>query len=88
VWAIVLGFSEIAGAIALRKVIPNEWTCILSGAVAILFGFMLTSRSDEGALALVWLIGSFAVTYGILLVAAAYRIRRHMMAPKSALLNC
>jgi uncharacterized membrane protein HdeD (DUF308 family) len=87
VWAIVVGFCEIMGAIALRKVIANESICIVSGAVAIIFGFMVASRSEEGAHALVWLIGSFAVVYGILLVAAAYRIRRHMIGAKTALLN-
>jgi uncharacterized membrane protein HdeD (DUF308 family) len=57
VWAIIVGSCEFAGAVALRKLVPNEWFCILSGAAAIIFGLMLMSRSDEGTLALVWLIG-------------------------------
>jgi uncharacterized membrane protein HdeD (DUF308 family) len=78
-WAIVLGFCEIAGAIALREVIPGEWYWILSGTVAIVFGLVLMLRSSEGALALVWLIGSFAIIFGILLIATAYRLCKHVV---------
>lgn len=76
IWAIVLGLCEIAGAIALREVTTIGWYWTLSGAAAITFGLVLLFRSGEGALALAWLIGSFAVIFGILLIAAAYRLRR------------
>jgi uncharacterized membrane protein HdeD (DUF308 family) len=78
-WAIVIGLCEISGAIGLRKLVPNEWFCILGGAVAIIFGLMLMSRSDEGTLALVWLVGGFAIVFGILQVAAAYRLRKYAL---------
>jgi uncharacterized membrane protein HdeD (DUF308 family) len=77
-WAIIVGLCEVAGAIALRKLVPNEWFCILGGGVSIIFGFALMSRSDEGTPALVWLIGGFAIIFGILQVAAAYQLRKHI----------
>src|SRR5262249_5452432 len=79
VWAIVVGLCEIAGAIALRKLVPNDWFYILSGLVAIIFGFVLISRSDEGTFTLISLIGGFTITFGILQVAAAYQLRRHIV---------
>lgn len=76
-WAIVLGFCEIAGAVALREVITIGWHWTPSGAAAVVFGLVLVFRSSEGALALDWLIGSFAIIFGILQIAAAYRLRKH-----------
>ncbi|MGE3872527.1 MAG: HdeD family acid-resistance protein [Parvibaculaceae bacterium] len=78
VWAIVLGLGEIAGGLALFKVTSHEWFFLLGGGVAIAFGGMLMARSDEGVLALVWLIGGFAIIFGVLLIAAAYRLRNHI----------
>ena len=79
VWAIVVGLCEIAGGMDLRKLVPQSWCCILSGAVAIIFGYMLMSRPDEGTLALVRLIGGFAIVFGIVQVAAAYQLRKHIV---------
>ena len=77
VWAIANGVFEIAAAIRLRKEIANEWLLILSGAVSILFGGWLIYNPGAGALALIWLIGAFAIAYGVLLVALAVRLRKH-----------
>lgn len=78
-WAIVVGLCETAGAMALRRSVPRASFCILSGGVAIFSGFLLMLRLREGALSLIWLIGGFAIVYGILQVAAAYQLRRHTM---------
>ena len=77
VWAIANGVFEIAAAIRLRKEIANEWLMILSGAVSIIFGGLMILNPGAGALAVVWLIGVFAVAYGVLLVALAFRFRKH-----------
>jgi uncharacterized membrane protein HdeD (DUF308 family) len=66
---------EIFEAIELRRVIDNEWLLILSGAVSVLFGLLLLFFPGSGALALVWLIGLFAIIFGILLLVLAWRLR-------------
>jgi uncharacterized membrane protein HdeD (DUF308 family) len=76
-WAIVVGIFEIVGAIRLRKEIDNEWMLILSGAVSVLFGVVLLMQPATGALALIWVIGSFAILFGVLSVAFALRLRQH-----------
>ena len=76
-WAIVVGIFEIIGAIRLRKEIDNEWMLILSGALSVLFGIVLVMQPATGALALAWLIGAFAVLFGILNVAFALRLHNH-----------
>ncbi|HSO46594.1 MAG TPA: HdeD family acid-resistance protein [Rhizobiaceae bacterium] len=76
-WALVRGVFEIVGAIRLRKEIDNEWMLILSGLLSVLFGAMMLVLPGAGALALVWVIASWAVAIGIMLVILAFRLRKH-----------
>ena len=71
------GIFEIVGAIRLRKEIDNEWTLILHGAITVLFGVLLMAMPGAGALAMVWVIGAYAIAGGILLVALAFRLKSH-----------
>lgn len=75
-WAIAVGVMEIVGAIRLRKEIDNEWLLILGGALSILFGVALLVRPGAGALALVWMIGIYAVIYGVILISFSLRLRK------------
>src|SRR3954462_11901278 len=77
IWAIVLGVFQIIGAIRLRKEIDNEWTLGLSGAVSVLFGVIMLIAPGAGALGLIWAIGSFAVVFGVLMVMAAFKLKKH-----------
>jgi uncharacterized membrane protein HdeD (DUF308 family) len=74
-WAVLMGIFEIAAAIRLRKHIENEWLLALSGVVSIVFGVLMFLQPGAGALAVVWLIGSFAIFFGILLIALGFRLK-------------
>ena len=74
-WAVLMGIFEIAAAIRLRKHIENEWLLALSGLVSIIFGVLLFLQPGAGALAVIWLIGSFAIFFGILLIALGIRLK-------------
>ena len=77
VWAIVTGLFEVWGAIQLRKEIDGEWLLILSGLLSVVFGVILLARPGIGALAVVWLIGWYAILAGGLYVALAFRLKKH-----------
>jgi uncharacterized membrane protein HdeD (DUF308 family) len=74
-WAVLMGIFEIAAAIRLRKHIENEWLLGLSGLVSILFGVLLFMQPGAGALAVMWLIGSFLIFFGILLIALGFKLK-------------
>ncbi len=74
-WAVLMGIFQIAAAIRLRKHIENEWLLGLSGLVSILFGVLMFLQPGAGALAVVWLLGSFAIFFGILLIALGFRLK-------------
>jgi uncharacterized membrane protein HdeD (DUF308 family) len=83
-WAIANGVFQIAAAIRLRKEIANERLMILSGTLSIAFGVLMIANPGAGALAVLWLIGAFAVAHGALLIILAFRLRRHGQAAPAA----
>jgi uncharacterized membrane protein HdeD (DUF308 family) len=74
-WSIVTGIFEIATAVRLRKLIANEWLLILSGIVSIIFGALLIAQPGAGAISIVWLLGAYALIFGILTLMLALRVR-------------
>lgn len=76
VWALVTGIAQIVSAVRLRKEIKGELLYILSGAVSVLFGLMVLIWPVSGALAVAWIIGIYAILFGILLIALSLRVRR------------
>lgn len=75
-WALVRGIFEIVTAIQLRKEISYEWALIVSGLISIIFGIVLIANPGAGALAMVLVIGVFAITFGAMMIVLAFRVRR------------
>lgn len=74
-WAIITGIAEVATAIRLRQEIQGEWALIVGGILSVLFGLILAVLPAVGILSLIWLIGAYAVAFGVLLLVAAFRVR-------------
>jgi uncharacterized membrane protein HdeD (DUF308 family) len=71
-WAIVTGVIEMAGALRTRLATMSEWVLMASGGISIIFGILLLVWPRLGVLALVWLIGIYAILYGILHLVLAF----------------
>jgi len=80
VWAVIIGAIQIWGAIALRRVLQHEWLLILSGVLSIAFGIILMTQPGAGALAVDWIIGWYAILFGCLYIAFAFRLREYKRA--------
>lgn len=74
-WALITGVMEILAAIRLRKVIRGEFFLGIAGVASIAFGTIAVLFPGEGALALVWLIGAYAILFGVLLIALGIRLQ-------------
>ncbi len=75
-WAILTGVVEIATAIELRRTIRNEWLLALGGLASVVFGVLLLITPGDGALVITWLIGWYALFFGVMVLALAVRLRR------------
>ncbi len=76
-WALFGGVSQISAAITLRKAIANEWLLILSGVISVIFGLLILFRPlPEGAMAISWVVGFFAIIVGILSLMLAFTVRK------------
>jgi uncharacterized membrane protein HdeD (DUF308 family) len=77
VWSVVRGAAEIVEALTARRMGSSSWGWLLAGGVVgILFGIVLIAFPGAGALALLWIIGWFALVLGVVYVIGAFRLRR------------
>ena len=77
VWATVIGALQIWGAIALRKVLQDERLLVLNGVLSIAFGVILFAQPGAGALGLVWMITWYAIFFGCLYIALAFKLKQY-----------
>ena len=75
-WSFVRGIAEIVAAVRLRKQIRHEWLLGLSGALSVAFGVLLGLFPKAGAFALAIWIGAYALVFGGLLIALAFKLRK------------
>jgi uncharacterized membrane protein HdeD (DUF308 family) len=77
VWAFVTGILEIAAGIQLRKSIANEFLLILAGLASIVFGIFMFWHPIAATVAIIWIIATYAIVFGIIMIALAFRLRGH-----------
>src|SRR5262249_30335380 len=74
-WALLMGIFQIVAAIRLRKVLEREWLLALSGVLSVIFGVLMLWNPGAGALAVVWVIASYAIVFGVLLIALGLKLK-------------
>jgi uncharacterized membrane protein HdeD (DUF308 family) len=80
-WALVTGVLELIAGVQLRGHLGREWLLLLGGVASIVFGILLIVHPLAGALAVLWLIGVYAIVFGLLVLWLAFRLRKHAAAP-------
>lgn len=73
-WAIVTGVLEFAAGIEFTGQVKGAWALSLGGILSVAFGVLIALWPVSGALAIVWLIGTYAIVFGIVEMYFAYRI--------------
>jgi len=74
-FAIVRGVAEVGAAIQFRNLIESAWLYVLSGLVSIAFGAYLIVSPGDGALAVLFVIGFYALFAGVTYIAIGLRLR-------------
>ncbi len=73
-WAVVTGAFEMAAGFALP--VSKDWLLVLAGLASVAFGVIVVLNPGAGALAVVWLIGLYAIVFGVLFIVLAFRLLR------------
>ncbi len=76
VWALMTGVMEIVAAIRLRKEIQGEWLLILGGVISVLFGIFVLIQPAAGMMAMLWVLATYAVIFGVLMVILAFKLKK------------
>ncbi len=84
VWAIGLGILQVIAAVKLRHELSNEWWLIIGGLLGVAFGILFLVYPAEGALAMLWLIGLFAIVWGVMLMVSGFDVRRLSKQPAAS----
>ena len=74
-WAILVGILQLVAAIRLRQVIENEWSIGLSGLASVIFGVLLVVWPRTGLVTISWIIGFYAIAFGMMLLLFGSRLR-------------
>lgn len=72
-WAILTGIFEVVAGFELP--LSKDWLLVLAGVVSILFGVLIFVNPGSGALAVVGLIGIYALVFGVTLLVFSIRLR-------------
>jgi uncharacterized membrane protein HdeD (DUF308 family) len=75
-WACATGIFEIIYAIQYRHAIAHPWAVGISGLLSAGVGFFFAMFPGAGALSLIWVIAAYAILYGVLMIVAAFQLRR------------
>jgi uncharacterized membrane protein HdeD (DUF308 family) len=76
-WAILTGIAEAVVAFALRRELVGEWPLPFAGGVSIIIAvLLLLTPITVGVPALRWLVGPYAMIFGVTLVAFARRLHQ------------
>ena len=81
IWAVVTGALEILSAIRLRQEIEGEWLLGLGGVLSIIFGLILVARPQFGAVTTTYVLGTYGIIFGLILILLGVRLRGLRLPP-------
>jgi uncharacterized membrane protein HdeD (DUF308 family) len=72
-WAILTGIFEVVAGFELP--IERDWLLVIAGMASIIFGVLVFANPVGGALAITWLIGVYALVFGVTMLVFGIRLR-------------
>ncbi|WP_126556058.1 HdeD family acid-resistance protein [Dictyobacter kobayashii] len=81
-WAVITGVTEIMAAFSSHTDVGRDWWLVLAGIASIIFGVLIAVQPGIGLLTVIWLIGIYAIVFGVLFLARYFQTRSiaHTMA--------
>jgi len=77
IWAILIGALQIVANIGIRKEAPGAWVWgVVAGAIGLIFGIVVLFNLTIGLVSLIWLIGIWAIIFGVALIFLGLQVRK------------
>jgi len=74
-WAIITGILEIVAPLSFPMSGGRSLLSVLTGLVSIVFGVLIAAQPSSGLLAVVWLIGVYAIVVGVMYIVVYFESR-------------
>ncbi len=74
-WALITGILEIVASLNMDETFQGRWLLLIGGILSFVFGIVVFLRPDLGLLAIVVLLGFYALFVGIIMVILALEVR-------------
>ncbi len=74
-WAIITGILEIVAPLSFPMSGWRALLSVLTGLVSIVFGVLIAAQPSSGLLAVVWLIGVYAIVAGVMYIVVYFESR-------------
>ncbi len=77
IWSILIGALQIIANVSLRAQSGRSWVWgVIAGAIGVVFGIVVLIWPKAGVVTLIWLIGIWAIVFGIALVILGFQLRK------------
>jgi uncharacterized membrane protein HdeD (DUF308 family) len=73
-WLVITGLFEVISAFTLQAA-GIEWLLVVAGVLSIIVGIIFFFHPVASILSIVWLLGVFALVYGVILIVRAIQFR-------------
>ena len=74
-WAIITGIVEVIAPLSFPMSTGRAVLMVLTGVLSVVFGVLLAAQPASGLLAVVWLIGVYAIVFGIMYIGVYFQSR-------------
>jgi len=74
-WAIITGVLEVIAPLSFPMSTGRAVLMVLAGVLSVIFGILIAAQPAAGLLAVVWLIGVYAIVYGIMYIVVYFESR-------------
>ncbi len=76
IWAILIGALQIVANVSLRRQSGRSWIWgVIAGAIGVIFGVVVLIWPKAGIVTLIWLLGIWAIVFGIVLIVLGLQLR-------------
>ena len=72
-WLIIAGFFNVISAVL--RASGTEWLSIIGGILSVIVGIIFFLHPTSSILSIVWLLGVFALVYGIIQIIKAFQVK-------------